>query len=225
MECVEIDLPHGWSTGRYTKYGTEIHGYDDNGDQETHYVTEVNVEERLIQGDGEVFLYGVVYLAKWSKEIDRVIGDDILIGGRGDDVVLGGDFSSHETKYSEKFERLRDDNGISYFQTSVESSYTDYVFKTYVGFGSISSNKEIYNKFADHWPDPADVNERQYVDVASTLNYQGFLSIASVQLPPDWGVASEHEGQTIVTGPKGENLVVGETYDNDFVEFTSLSTF
>ena len=225
MECVEIDLPHGWSTGRYTKYGTKIHGYDDNGDQETYYVTDVNVEERLIQGDGEVFLNGVVYLAKWSKEIDRVIGDDILIGERGDDVVLEGDFSSPETKYSEKFERLRDDNGISYFQTSVESSYADYVFKMYVGFGSISSNKEIYNKFADHWPDPADVNERQYVDVASTWDDQGFLSIAYVQLPPDWGVASEHEGQTIVTGPKGENLYVGETYDNDFVEFTSLSYF
>lgn len=225
MECVEIDLPHGWSTGRYTKYGTKIHGYDDNGDQETYYVTDVNVEERLIQGDGEAFLNGVVYLAKWSKEIDRVIGDEILIGGRGDDVVLGGDFSSPETKYSEKFERLRDDNGISYFQTSVESSYADYVFKMYVGFGSISSNKEIYNKFADYWPDPADVNERQYVDVASTWNDQGFLSIAYVQLPPDWGVASEHEGQTIVTGPKGENLYVGETYDNNFVEFTSLSTF
>ena len=49
--------------------------------------------------------------------------------------------------------------------------------------------------------------------------------MASVQLPPGWGVAGEHEGQTIVTGPKGENLYVGETYDNDFVEFTSLSPF
>ena len=46
-----------------------------------------------------------------------------------------------------------------------------------------------------------------------------------MQLPPDWGVASEHEGQTTVTGPKGENLYVGETYDNDFVEFILLSPF
>ena len=73
--------------------------------------------------------------------------------------------------------------------------------------------------------DEVNANYRQYVDVTSTWNDQGFLSIAYVQLPPGWGVAGEHEGQTIVTGPKGENLYVGETYDNDFVEFTSLSPF
>ena len=67
--CVEIDLPHGWSTGRYTKYGTEIHGYDDNGDQETYYVTDVNVEERLIQVDGQVFRKGLSISQHGPKKV------------------------------------------------------------------------------------------------------------------------------------------------------------
>ena len=78
-------------------------------------MADVNVQERLIQVDGQVFRNGVVYLATWAKESDRVIGDEIWIAGSGNDIVLGGDFSSPETKYNEKFEHLRDDNGISYF--------------------------------------------------------------------------------------------------------------
>ena len=169
--------------------------------------------------------------------------DDLeLIGGSGRDhlrfpsstnpkeeVLMGDDMDEISGAwprfYEESFNRRRDANGNSYFEANVKSWQTDYITKTYYGRTSISANQSIYSKFKDVLPDPSKRETRQWVDVKAEWNDWGGVSTAHVQLPPGWAVAGEYQGYTVLMGPKGENLYVGEVYDNDFVQFTSKSIF
>ena len=167
-----------------------------------------------------------------TKEDIKLIGGDVFQFPNEKttgDILIGGDYDeiseAQPRFYEESFNRRKDNEGSSYFEANVKSWQTDYITKTYYGGNSISANKSIYSKFKDIEPDHSKKDVRQWVDVKAEWNQWGGVSTAHVQLPPGWGVAGEHQGYTILMGPKGENLYIGESYENDFVQFTSKSIF
>merc|ERR1712100_12149 len=66
--CTEIDMPVNWSvTGFSKKYGSVISGFDDMGNKQKYYISDITDGDMLMT-DGMIRVGNVLYIADWKQE-------------------------------------------------------------------------------------------------------------------------------------------------------------
>ena len=95
--CTKIDMPATWSvTGFSEKYGSVISGFDDMGNKQKYYISDITDGDMLMT-DGMTSFRNVSFVADWKREqIDKankkrkeMINDGTIYGGKDD--LLGRD--------------------------------------------------------------------------------------------------------------------------------------